>query len=216
MKIGILGTGMVGATIGKKLASLGHEVKMGSRAAGGEKARAWVKDAGARASEGTFADAAGFGELVFNCTNGAASLEALAAAGASALRGKVLVDVSNPLDFSKGMPPSLFAGNTDSLAERIQAAFPETRVVKALNTMNCELMVDPKRLNGGDHDTFVSGNDASAKATVVALLKEGFGWQRVIDLGDVTTARGTESYLPLWLRLWGALGSAEFNVKIVR
>lgn len=216
MKIGILGTGMVGATIGKKLASLGHEVKMGSRAAGGDKARAWVKDAGPRASEGTFADAAGFGELVFNCTNGAASLEALAAAGASALRGKTLVDVSNPLDFSKGMPPSLFAGNTDSLAERIQTAFPETRVVKALNTMSCELMVDPKRLNGGDHDTFVSGNDASAKATVVALLKEGFGWPRVIDLGDVTTARGTESYLPLWLRLWGALGSAEFNVKIVR
>jgi hypothetical protein len=114
------------------------------------------------------------------------------------------------------MPPTLFAGNSDSLAERIQSAFPETHVVKALNTMNCELMVDPQRLNGGDHDTFVSGNDAAAKAKVVALLKEGFGWQRVVDLGDVTTARGTESYLPLWLRLWGALGTAEFNVKIIR
>jgi hypothetical protein len=215
MKIGVLGTGMVGRTIGSKLVALGHEVKMGSRSAGSEKAVAWAKSAGAGASEGTFADAATFGELVFNCTNGAGSLDALGAAGAASLRGKILIDVSNPLDFSRGMPPSLFAGNTDSLGERIQAAFPETKVVKTLNTINCEVMVDAARIPG-DHDVFVSGNDASAKARVTEILRGWFGWKHVIDLGDITTARGTESYLPLWIRLWGALGSADFNVRVVR
>ena len=215
MKIAVLGTGMVGMAIAEKLVTLGHEVKMGARAAGNEKAAAWAKRAGASASEGSFADAASFGEIVFHCTSGATAIEALTAAGAKNLAGKVLIDVSNPLDFSKGMPPSLFAGNTDSLAERIQAAFPDARVVKTLNTMNCNLMVDASRL-AGEHDVFVSGNDAGAKARVTTLLKEGFGWKNVIDLGDVTTARGTESFLPLWLRLWGALGSADFNIHVVR
>ena len=214
MKIGVLGSGMVGSGIAGKLVSLGHEVKMGSRSATNEKAAAWVSSAGKGASQGTFADAAAFGEVVFNCTAGAGSLDALKAAGAQNLRGKVLVDVANPLDFSHGMPPTLLISNDDSLAERIQAAFPETKVVKALNTVNASVMVNPGRVPG-ETDIFVSGNDAGAKAQVTRILKDEFGWKSVIDLGDLKGARGTESYLHLWLRLWGALKTADFNVKVV-
>lgn len=216
MKIGVLGTGMVGKAIASKLVALGHDVKMGSRSATNENATAWAKDAGDKASHGTFADAAAFGELVFNCTSGTGALDAVRAAGADNLANKILIDISNPLDFEKGMPPSLFSGNTDSLGENIQAELPKTQVVKALNTVNANIMVDPARVAGGDHDLFISGNDADAKGTVARFLKEEFGWKNVIDLGDITTARGTESYLPLWLRLWGALGTADFNVKVVR
>lgn len=216
MKIAILGTGMVGTTIASKLTSLGHDVRLGARDAANPKAAAWAAATGARASHGTFADAAAFGELVFNCTAGAGSLDALRAAGEPNLRGKILIDVANPLDFTQGMPPTLFAGNTDSLGEQLQRAFPSVKVVKALNTINCQLMVDPGRVAGGDHDVFVSGDDAAAKGRVVEILRGWFGWSRVTDLGDITTARGTESYLPLWLRLWGALGTPDFNVKIVR
>lgn len=215
MRIGILGTGMVGTTIGSKLVALGHEVKLGARDAANEKAAAWTRNEGGRASHGTFADAATGGELLFNCTQGAGSLAALEAAGAVNMRGKVLVDVANPLDFSKGMPPSLFVANDDSLGERIQKAFPEVRVVKALNTVNCEIMVDPGRLSG-DTDAFISGDDPEAKGRVAEILRGWFGWKNVIDLGDISTARGTESYLLLWIRLWGVLGTADFNVKIVR
>jgi predicted dinucleotide-binding enzyme len=214
MKFGVLGSGMVGSTIATKLVSLSHEVKLGSRNAANEKAAAWVASAGNGASQGSFADAAAFGEIVFNCTAGVGSLDALRSAGASALRGKVLIDIANPLDFSKGMPPTLFLSNDDSLGETIQRTFPEAKVVKALNTVNAGLMVDPGRLPG-DHDVFVSGNDAGAKARVVRLLKEEFGWKGVIDLGDITTARGTESYLHLWLRLYGALQTADFNIHVV-
>jgi predicted dinucleotide-binding enzyme len=216
MRFGVLGTGSVGATIASKLVEKGHEVKMGSRTAGNEKARAWVASAGGRSSQGTFADAAAFGEIVWNCTQGAATLDALRAAGREHLSGKVLVDVSNPLDFSKGMPPSLFVSNTDSLGEQIQREFPDTKVVKALNTVNANVMVEPMRVAGGDHHVFVSGNDAEAKRTVTTVLRESFGWREVVDLGDITTARGTEAYLLLWIRLWGALGTADFNVKIAR
>jgi predicted dinucleotide-binding enzyme len=215
MKFGVLGSGMVGSTIASKLVSLGHEVKMGSRDAANPKAKAWVDKVGRGASQGTFADAATFGEVVFNCTNGQGSLDALKSAGAEALRGKVLVDVANPLDFSKGMPPTLFVSNDDSLAETIQRAFPDAKVVKALNTVNANVMVEPGRVRG-DHDVFVCGNDAGAKAQVVQLLKNGFGWKNVNDLGDITAARATESYLHLWLRLYGALQTADFNVHIVR
>lgn len=215
MKIGVLGTGMVGTTIAGKLASLGHEIRMGARDAKNSKAAAWVESAGSRASQGTFSDAAAFGEIVFNCTAGAGSLEALQAAGASNLNGKILVDLANPLDFSRGMPPALFAGYSDSLGERIQAAFPEARVVKTLNTVNANVMVDPGRVPG-DSDVFVAGNDAGAKAEVTRILKEGFGWKSAIDLGDITAARGTECYVMFWLRLWLALQTTDLNVKVVR
>ena len=216
MDIAILGTGIVGNTIGTRLIQAGHKVRMGSRNAGGEKALAWVKANGANASQGTFADAAAFGALAFNCTSGAGALEALQAAGAANLRGKVLVDVSNPLDFSKGMPPSLSVCNTDSLAERIQRALPDAKVVKALNTMSAPLMVNPSQLAGGDHSVFLCGNDAGAKEAVIAILKKDFGWKDALDLGDISAARGLEMILPIWLRLWGGLKTPLFNFKVVR
>ena len=216
MEIGVLGTGMVGQAIATKLASLGHEIRMGSRKAGNEDAVAWVTEAGKGASEGTFADAAQFGELVLNCTAGVASVDALTAAGADNLAGKVLVDIANPLDFSQGMPPTLAVCNDDSLGERIQATFPEARVVKTLNTMNCQVMVDPARVPG-EHAVFVSGDDDSAKREVTALLGD-FGWpeERIIDLGGISTARGTEMYLPLWLSLYGQLQTGDFNIGVIR
>lgn len=214
MKIAVLGTGMVGQTLATKFASLGHEVRMGARDAGNAKAKAWVQSAGPKASHGKFADAAAFGEMVFNCTSGAGSIEALDAAGAKNLAGKVLVDVANPLDFSRGMPPSLFTRPNESLGELIQATFPEARVVKALNTVNASVMVDPKRVPG-DSDVFVCGNDADAKAEVTRILKEWLDWPVVVDLGDITGARGAEAYLLLWLRLWGAFGTADLNIHLV-
>ena len=215
MRIGVLGTGMVGSTIGTKLVSLGHEVMMGSREAGGEKAQAWVEAVGTGASEGTFADAAAFGELVFNCTAGIHSVAALEAAGPTNLAGKILVDVANPLDFSQGFPPSLAVLNTDSVGEQLQRALPEARVVKALNTMNCSVMVDPGAVPG-DHAAFVCGEDADAKDQVAELLGT-FGWprERILDLGGIRSARGMEMYLPLWLELMGAVGTGTFNIGVL-
>lgn len=215
MKIGILGTGIVGNTLGAKLVILGHSVKMGSRTANNQKAADWVKTSGAKASQGTFADAASFGEVVFNCTPGSVSLEALKAAGEQNLRGKILVDVSNPLDFSKGFPPVLTTSNTDSVGEKIQRAFPQTKVVKTLNTVSNTIMVNPS-LVPGDHDIFMSGNDAAAKNQVREILTKWFGWKSVIDLGDISNARGQEMYLPLWARLFGLYKNPNFNIKIVK
>jgi len=216
MQFGVLGTGMVGQTIASKLIDLGHHVMLGARHTGNEKARAWAAAAGASAREGSFTDAAHFGEIVVNATNGTAALDALAAAGAENLAGKVLIDVANPLDTAHGMPPSLSVCNTDSLGEQIQRIFPDVRVVKTLNTMNAAVMVNPS-LVPGPHTVFVSGNDAAAKARVAELL-ESVGWPResILDLGDITTARGTEMYLPLWLRLWATLGMGHFNIRVVR
>jgi 8-hydroxy-5-deazaflavin:NADPH oxidoreductase len=214
MKLAVLGTGAVGNAIATKLIALGHEVRMGSREAKNEKGTAWAKAAGANASSGTFAEAASFGELVFVCTNGSGTLPALAAAGAPNLEGKVLVDVTNPLDFSKGFPPSLSTGNGPSLGEQIQSAFPGARVVKSLNTVTAELMVDPGKVPG-PHAVFVCGNDAGAKAKTTELL-QSFGWKSVIDLGDIGNARGTEAYVLLWVRLYGSLKTASFNIQIVR
>lgn len=217
MNIAVLGTGMVGNTIGSALLRLGHHVKMGSRTKGNEKALAWVAAQGDRASEGTFADAADFGEVIFVCTKGEGTLDALQTAGATRLRGKVLVDISNPLDFSNGMPPSLFVSNTDSLGEQIQRAFPEARVVKTLNMVNCEVMVNAAKSSATDKGTmFVSGNDPEAKQLVVKQFLAPWGWDDVIDLGDITTARGTEMLLPVWVRTWVATKNGYFAFKVVR
>ena len=213
MRIGILGSGVVAQTLGTKLLALGHRVKLGTRDP--HKLDEWFDRVGGRGTVGSLADAAAFGEMVFNCTAGMYSLEALQQAGADNLRGKILVDVANPLDFSAGMPPSLGISNTDSLGEQIQRAFPEARVVKTLNTVNANLMVNPAALKG-PHTLFVSGNDPEAKAEVTRLLKDGLGWTSVIDLGDITTARGTEMLMPLWLRLFGVLQTPMFNYRIVR
>jgi predicted dinucleotide-binding enzyme len=212
MKIGVLGTGMVGDAVATRLVQLGHDVMMGARSAGNEKAAAWATRSGGK--HGSFADAARHAELVVNATLGSASVDALQAAGAQNLDGKVLIDIANPLDFSKGMPPSLFVCNTDSLGETIQRRFPNARVVKTLNTMNCQVMVDPARVPGRHH-VFVSGNDTAAKEQVKELLAR-IGWKDIIDLGDLSTARGTEQLLPIWIRLWSALGTADFNFAIVK
>jgi 8-hydroxy-5-deazaflavin:NADPH oxidoreductase len=214
MRFGVLGTGMVGRTIGGKLVAIGHEVRMGSRQAGNEKALAWVAEAGEAASEGSFADAASFGEIVVNATAGAHSLEALEAAGAENLDGKVLIDVANALSDTR--PPTLTVANTDSLGEQIQRRFPDARVVKALNTMNAGLMVAPDSV-GETTNAFICGDDAGGKAQVTELL-ETFGWLSgdIVDLGEISAARGMEMYVILWVRVMGALGTAQFNVRIVK
>jgi predicted dinucleotide-binding enzyme len=225
MRYTVLGTGIVGRTIAAKLVSLGHEVVVGTRDPKTTLARTepdgygnppfaeWLAGHHGVRLE-TYADAAASGERVVNTTAGAGSLQALESAGAANLAGKVLVDIANPLDFSHGMPPSLSPVNTYSLGEQIQRTFPETRVVKTLNTMNCQIMVEPSRVAGA-HTVFVSGDDAAAKQAVTELLLS-FGWREnsVIDLGDISTARGTEMLLPIWLRLWGAVGHADFNFHI--
>jgi predicted dinucleotide-binding enzyme len=212
MKAGVLGSGTVGKAISARLAELGHDVMIGTRDP--SKLNGW-QEAHQDVKSGSFAETAGHGEIVFNATNGAASLDALSMAGASKLNGKVLVDISNPLDFSKGMPPALLVSNTDSLGEQIQRAFPQVKVVKTLNTVTADLMVYPRQVANGDHHVFVSGNDAQAKGQVTDILKS-FGWMHILDLGDITSARGTEMYLPIWLRLWGALGTGMFNVRIMK
>jgi predicted dinucleotide-binding enzyme len=201
VKIGVLGTGNVGRTIAAKLFELGHDVLVGSRTA--------------KEDAVTFAHAAVHGELVFNCTAGDKSLEALRMAEADNLADKILVDVANPLDFSRGMPPILAVCNADSLGEEIQRLFPRSKVVKALNTVNCRVMVEPSLLPG-EHDVFVCGNDEGAKSEVRELIRT-FGWpaEHIIDLGDITGARGMEMYLPLWLRLMAREESANFNIRVV-
>jgi predicted dinucleotide-binding enzyme len=226
MKIAVLGTGTVGRTVAGALAGLGHDVVIGTRdpqstlartepdAMGAAPFGQWLEDH-AHVHLVAYADVAAGADLVINATNGKGSIAALSAAGAENLAGKIVVDIANPLDFSHGMPPSLDPVNPDSLGEQIQRTFPEARVVKTLNTMNASLMVNPGRAAGGDHSVFVSGNDPEAKREVTTLLKS-LGHQDVIDLGDITTARGAEMLLPIWLRLWGALGTANFNFKIAR
>jgi 8-hydroxy-5-deazaflavin:NADPH oxidoreductase len=223
MQIGIFGTGVVGRTLGTALLAKGHDVMIGTRdpeatlgrGGGSSPFKAW-HDANSTARVGSFTEAARFGEALINATSGSGALPALEAAGADALGDKIMLDVANPLDFSRGMPPTLTVCNTDSLGEQIQRAFPRLRVVKTLNTTNAAVMANPGTVAAGDHSLFVSGNDADAKARVTRWLGEWFGWRDVIDLGDVTTARGSEMLLPIWIRLWGALGTPMFNFKIVR
>lgn len=226
MKIAVLGTGVVGQTLAGRLAELGHQVTVGTRdvettlgrttpdGMGNPPYPQWAA-AHPRVPLATFADAAAGAELLVNATSGAASIPALDAAGIDNLADKILIDIANPLDFSQGFPPSLFVKDTDSLGERIQAAFPRLKVVKALNTLTAALMVEPRQLADGDHTVYVSGNDSGAKKTVTDLLAS-FGHTDVIDLGDITTARGTEMLLPLWLRLMGTLNTPTFNFKVVR
>ena len=214
MRYGVLGTGIVGRTLGTKLVQLGNEVCMGARAEGGQAALEWVASAGGSAREGTFTEAAAFGEVVICAVAGAHALSALGMAGADALRGKVLLDVSNPIAEGTGFPPALSVCNTDSVGEQLQRALLETRVVKTLNTVNCAVMVDPASVPGS-HNVFVGGEDDAAKRVAVSMLSS-FGWPEgsVIDLGGIETARGTEMYLALWIRLMRAVGTPSFNVSV--
>jgi predicted dinucleotide-binding enzyme len=226
MRIAVLGTGSVGRALTGTLHESGHQVTLGTRdpdatlarrdpdAFGNPPARVWLENHSG-VGLATFAEAAAGAEFIVNATNGRGAIAALVSAGEDNLAGKTLLDVSNPLDPSLGIPPSLSVCNTDSLGEQIQRRFPGTSVVKALNTVTASLMVDPRQLAGGDHSVFVSGNDPEAKAVVTALLAD-LGHHDIIDLGDITTARGTEMYLPLWLRLMARLGTPVFNIKIIR
>ncbi len=216
MKYGVFGTGPAGRSVAARIDELGHDVALGTRDPEATAARDDVAE-WASAHPGvtlaTYADAASHAEVVLNMTNGDGALDAVAAAGEH-LAGKVLLDVSNPLDFSGGFPPTLFVKDTDSLAEQIQRAHPDVRVVKTLNTMNADIMARPDLLP--DPGTvFVSGDDEDAKGTATALLTE-LGHTDVLDLGDLSTARGAEMLLPIWVRLMGTLGTARFNFKIVR
>lgn len=219
MKIAVLGTGTVGQTIGAKLIELGHHVMMGSRSSTNEKGMSFAAKHPGMAEACNFATAAKACELVINCIKGESVIDALTLAGAENLRNKIILDLSNPLDFSNGMPPSLIPGlsNTNSLGEEIQKLFPESKVVKTLNTMWCGIMVNPSLVNKGDHTNFICGNDSDAKTKVIALLNQ-FGWknENILDLGDITAARGTEAILPVWLRIWGATKSGTFNFKIMQ
>ncbi|SCG54227.1 NADPH-dependent F420 reductase [Micromonospora inositola] len=217
MRIAVLGTGMVGRAIAGRAAELGHQVTVGTRDVATTRAGDWTEWATAHPAVGLagYADATADAALVVNATSGDGALPALTAAGEANLAGKVLLDIANPLDFGKGFPPTLSVVNDDSLGERIQRAFPRARVVKALNTLTADLMTHPRQLADGDHSVFVSGDDAEAKRIVTELLAS-FGHTDVIDLGDITTARGTEMLLPIWLRLYGTLGTAIFNVNVVR
>ncbi len=211
MKFGVLGTGAAGQTVAGKLVEMGHDVMMGARAADNEKVVGFAERTGGKA--GTFANAAAYGEMVINCTRGDTSLAMLSGL-ATELSGKVLIDVANPLDFSQGFPPHLTVSNTDSLAEQIQRALPQTFVVKSLNTVNAAVMIEPSRVPGR-HSVFVSGNDKHAKGQVSDLLRS-LGWQSIVDLGDISSARAAEQILPLWVRLYGVLGTADFNIAVMK
>ncbi|MFI6488996.1 NADPH-dependent F420 reductase [Streptomyces sp. NPDC050564] len=215
MRYAVLGTGEVGRTLGGKLVELGRRVSLGSRTKDNPAAAEWADSAGPRAGHGTFAEAAAFGEVVVNAVGGRVAVTALQAAGEEHLNGKVVLDVSNPLAFEDGQM-RLSPVESDSVGEQIQRSFPQARVVKSLNTVNCHLMVDPA-LVPGEHQIFVSGEDQSAKEQVTALLGE-FGWppQRVLDLGGIRTARAAEMYLPIWLTLFQQIGHSEFNVEVRR
>jgi predicted dinucleotide-binding enzyme len=229
MKIAVIGTGSVGQTFASRLVSLKHEVMMGTRNVA-DKLAATSKDmygnppfrewhaANKDVQLGTFAEAAAFGEILLNVTQGANSINALKSADAKNLGSKILVDIANPLDFSKEMPPSLLPelSNTNSLGEEIQKTFPSAKVVKTLNTMWAGLMVNPNMIGGGDHSAFICGNDADAKSKVKSFMNE-FGWknENILDLGDISAARGTEAVLPIWLRIWNATQNGAFNFKVV-
>lgn len=227
MRIGVFGTGVVGRTLAAHLTQVNHEVMIGTRSVAATLGRA-TPDARQNApfplwqqqhpavQLGTFAQAAAHGEILLNATAGDVSLEALQTVPPEDLKGKLLIDTANPLDFSAGMPPSLSIVNTDSLGEQIQRTFPDLKVVKALNTVVVELMVNPQSVADGDHHLLICGNDAQAKARVVELLTSDFGWQHIIDLGDITASRGTEMLMPLNFRLWSVLQTRLLNFKIVR
>ncbi|MEU7555509.1 NAD(P)-binding domain-containing protein [Streptomyces sp. NPDC044571] len=217
MRYAVLGTGIVGRTVAARLVSLGHEVVIGTRDPGATRARADFADwqrANPQAGLAAFPEAARRGDTLVNATAGQVSIAALTEADAAHLDGKILIDIANPLDFSHGFPPTLDPVDKDSLGELIQRTFPGLRVVKTLNTMNCQVMVDPARV-AGEHHVFLSGEDAEAKKNVRELL-HSFGWPEaaVLDLGGIETARGTEMLLPIWLRLMGTLGHTDFNFHI--
>jgi len=214
MKVGILGTGDVGRALAKGFLTLGHEVKLGAREASNEKVAAWAKEAGPKASNGTFADAAEFGEVVVLCTLGSAYESVLKAAGPQRLEGKVLIDTTNPLDFSKGMPPRLAVGHTDSGGEQVQRTVPGARVVKAFNIVGNSSMFRPE-FPGGPPDMLICGNDKNAKERVTGILND-FGWPTVVDFGGIESSRYLEPLCITWVLYGVATGGWSHAFKMIR
>ena len=213
MRIAVIGTGHAGRTLAQGFQRIGHDVVVGTRDPDATRGREeWHGLDVPLAALGVVAADA---DLVVNATNGQASLSALGEVGSDHLAGKVIIDVANPLDFSQGFPPTLSVKDTDSLAEQLQRAFPEARVVKSLNTVTASVMVDPSTVGDGDTTVFVAGDDAEARQQVSGLLRE-LGWRDIVELDGLQNARGLEMWLPLWVRLMGALGTADFNIKVVR
>lgn len=227
MKVGVFGTGMVGQAIAGKLAETGNDVVVGTRNVAETQAKTapdgmgnppfaeWAKQ-NPKVKLATYADAAKHGEVLVNATSGAGSISALRDAGEANMNGKILLEIANPLDFSKGMPPSLLVCNTDSLGEQIQRTFPGVKVVKTLNTMNAFIMVNPNLVGGGDHHVYLSGEDAEAKLRVTELLRTQFGWKQIIDLGGIATARCTEMLVPLWVQIFMTMKTPMFSFKVVQ
>jgi predicted dinucleotide-binding enzyme len=213
MKIGILGTGEVGQAMGRGFVSRGHDVKMGSRDAGNAKAQAWAKQAGAKASVGTFADAAKFGDAIALCTLWSATQQIIELAGPKNFEGKIVLDVTNPLGHEPGEPPSLAIGHTDSGGEQVQRWLPGAKVVKAFNTVGNAHMVDPQ-FPGGPPDMFIGGNDADAKKIVSDICKS-FGWA-TIDVGGIEGSRLLEPMCILWVQYGIKNGTWNHAFKLLR
>lgn len=220
MKVGVLGTGSAGEAIASALIRKGHQVMLGSRTANNEKGKAWIDRTGEHATQGTFDDAANFGDLFFICTHGEHALAVVSGLRQESVRNKIVVDITNPLDFSKGMPPQIIEGlgNSTSLGEEIQKLLPDSFVIKTLNTINYKIMVDARIVNNGDHNIFISGNNTDAKNKVKHFLVDNFHWRgdRLIDLGGIETARTVEEIVPFWVSIWQKMGTPLFNIKIVQ
>jgi 8-hydroxy-5-deazaflavin:NADPH oxidoreductase len=220
MNIGVLGTGKVGEAIATALTKNGHNVRMGSRTADNERALSWLNKANDHASIGDFADAASFGEIFFICMNGTGVIDALKTIDKQDAKGKIVVDLTNPLDLTQGMPPRLLEGlqNNNSLGEEIQKALPDSFVVKTLNTVNYKLMVDARLVNGGDHHLFFCGNDINAKNKVKHFVVDNFHWKadHLVDLGGIESSRALEAIVPFWMMVHQSLGTPLFNFRIVK
>jgi predicted dinucleotide-binding enzyme len=220
MKIGILGSGVVGFTIANAVLAKGHDVMIGSRTSNHEKTTAWSREQGAHALHGTFKETALWSELLFLCVNGSVVKSVIELTEAGSCKDKILIDLTNPLDFSKGMPPSLLPeySNHYSLGEFVQEQLPETKVVKALNTVNCKLMVDANLVNNGVHHLFLCGNDPEAKNTVKHFLADNFNWKPecLLDFGNIQAARLTEAIVPFWVGAMKVVDTPLFNYLIVK
>jgi 8-hydroxy-5-deazaflavin:NADPH oxidoreductase len=220
MKIGILGSGAVGETIASALIDKKHEVMIGSRTATNEKVGEWVRKHKNHAFQGTFSDAAAYGDIIFICLNGEHALNVVKNLDPEVVSGKIVVDITNPLDFTHGMPPRLIEGlnNGNSLGEEIQRLLPNAYVIKTLNTVNHKLMVDARLVNNGDHNLFICGNNADIKNKFMHFLVDNFHWRpdRLVDLGSIEMARCTEAFVPFWVAIWQAIGSPMFNFKVVQ
>ena len=225
MNFAVLGTGVVGQAHAGKLSNLGHKVIVGTRDPVAALARReapenstsvpfgkWASDY-PRVRVDTFAKAVGSADVVIEALSGDAAMDVLDSLR-DVLRNKILIEISNPLDFSKGRPPTLFVSNDDSLGEQIQRSLPDTKVVKAFNTMNANVQVSPGEVANSDHHLLICGNDKQAKAKVIEIAKNEYGWEKILDLGSIKSARGMEMVLPLWLEILSSLNTAKFNFKV--